>query len=196
MGAGYSYERHLEEGLISSISESDKKKNNKEQMNIVLRNLTTLGIVLYTQHADVVEYVSNDDPDNLIEIKLTDVYGKIIELYPELEGAFVILKASINAAGGWQALQAAMQKNDPSAAGHFRNQLAEAALRGTEEDRITEVILIYRIIPTIRQEKEGVGEVAYRLGWSHRYSYNKHLEKGLTDASLVSMGITIANNYS
>ena len=179
LGWYYSYEGHLKNGLSSFISESDKKKNDNEQKNIVLRNLTTLGIVLHAQYADVVEYVSNDDPDNLIEIKLTDVYDKLLELYPEVEDAFDILQTSIKAAGGWQVLQAAMQKNNPAHAGQFRNELAKAALRGTEEGRITEVILIYSIISTIQQQEGGtVKQVASRLGLGDKYSYTKHLRDG------------------
>ena len=204
LGLGdYSYKKHLKEGLSSFISESDKKKNAKEQKNIVLRNLTTLGIVLHTQYADVVEYVSNDDPDNLIEIKLTDVYDKLLELYPEVEDAFDILQTSIKAAGGWQVLQAAMQKNNPAHAGQFRNQLAEAALRGTEEGRITEVILISRIISTI-QQKEGrkVSDVASRLGLGEGYSYKKHLEKGIASKekdvlqNLTTLGIVLYTQHA
>ena len=59
-----------------------------------------------------------------------------------------------------------------------------------------ELFLIYRIISTIKQEGETNAEVANRLGLGYRYSYTKHLEKGLVGASLVSMSVTIANNYS
>ena len=150
LGMRYSYEVHLKNGLSSFISESDKKKNDNEQKNIVLRNFTTLGVVIHTQYAG-----------------LTDVYDKLLELHREVKTAFDLLKTSIAKAGDWQVLQAAMQKNNPAHAGQFRNQLAEAALRGTEEDRITEVVLLYKIISTIRQEEGGgMREVANpaRLG--------------------------------
>ena len=51
LGNLYSYNKHLEEGLA----------NEKD----VLRNLTTLGIVLHTQH-----------------VELTGVYKDLLELYP------------------------------------------------------------------------------------------------------------------
>ena len=196
LGLGnYSYKKHLKKGLSSFISESDKKKNAKEQKNIVLRNLTTLGIVLHTQHASIaIKYASDDDPDNLIEIKLTDVYEDLVELHPNVSTAFGILQTSIAKAGGWQALHTAMnaaietaKQNDRStrggaaSAGQFRNELAKAALRGEDIERITEVILISRIISTI-QQKEGrkVSDVASRLGLGMRYSYEGHLKNGIS----------------
>ena len=180
LGRGYSYKMHLEEGLSSFIRNKDELDSN-QQKKTVLINLTTLGILLRAQYA-----------------KLIGVYDKLLELHPEVKTAFDLLKASIKAAGGWKALHTVMQKNNPTRAGRFRNELAKAALRGTDEERITEVILIYRIISTIQQKEKGVGvdEVARRMGLGNKYNYNKHLEEGLAAASLMSMDITIANNYS
>ena len=55
---------------------------------------------------------------------LHNLFREMLNLREEKEkiiNARKLLQTSIKAAGGWQVLQAAMQKNNPISAGYFRN---------------------------------------------------------------------------
>ena len=165
LGKNYSYASHLEEGLDTL-------------------SLVAMGITINN------EYPKHKD--------LHKLFGELLNLRDETEkvnAAREALHASIDMAGGWRALQAAMQ-GDASAAAYFLNALARAALRGETAERMAEVVLSYRIISALQAvEKETSTAVGRRLGLGQNYSYVNHLSEELDTLSLVAMGITIDNEY-
>ena len=136
------------------------------------------------------------------------LFNKLLELRGETEevkvnAAMQLLRESIDLAGGWQALQSALETlktgtaGDATAASHFRNVLAAAAVREETAERMAEVVLLYRIISAIQAvEGGGVPAVGSKLGLGGRYSYASHLKEGLDTTELVVMGMAIKAEYS
>ena len=92
------------------------------------------------------------------------------------------LDAAIRAAGGWQSLDEAMQGATQSARLRFSNSLVQAAKADTDEQLLSEVVLVYRLIRSVQKLEGGINQMHARsFGISKTptdtsYSYRAHLE--------------------
>ncbi len=190
---GYTYTSHLQEGQVFDLQVLQGKiKKIKETHN---------DAELHNNLNDSIKRLEKVyDPVQQFQLTFLNIIKPEKSSISEAAAnrAMQLLQKGINKAGGWQALQLAMRTGDPNSAGHFLNNLASAALRGeATENRIAEVVLLYRIISTI-QAVEGVdvSVVGRRLGLGSKdYSYTSHLNKEFDTVALVVMGFIIDNEY-
>ena len=100
----------------------------------------------------------------------------------ENDPAFTHLDAAIKAAGGWRALDVAMEGTTQSARLQFSNSLVKAAADGKDKQLLSEVVLSYRLIRAVQKLEGGKSQKHARsFGFSKTptdtgYSYNAHLE--------------------
>lgn len=91
--------------------------------------------------------------------------------------AFTRLDAAVKTAGGWQALAVAMQSNTSAAQTRFSNILAQAVTAGKDEQLLSEVVLLYRLISAVQKLEGGTNQRHARgFGLGNSYSYRSHLE--------------------
>ena len=176
VGKHYSSKKHLEEGWEFNLRKMEEKINamrdepdNKYDFDTIDDCMKILHELDKTKDSPLTRQL-----EDLISKKAKGDANKITE-------AKDLLQKSIDKAGGWQALEKAMQSSGKKSAGKFRSNLADAVLKGRDENQIAEAIILYRIIAVVRRDGEQVPDVARRLGFGvgkKPYSSKKHLEDG------------------
>ncbi len=181
LGDKYSYTSHLKKGRVFDLQNLQgkiKEIKAKHEENTELHNNLNDSIKRLEKVYDPVQQFQLTFL-NIIKPEKSSISEAAANR------AMQLLQKGINKAGGWQALQLAMRTGDASAAGHFLNNLALAAIDGVAtkqieetEDRIAKVVLLYRIISAIQKKGEEIKAVARKLGLAWGYSYVSHLQEG------------------
>ena len=196
VGKHYSSKTHLEDGWEFDLKTLEEKLAELEG-DLGKDDIKTLD--------DCIDILRELDKtkDSYLSRQLEDLISKKAKgVYDadQITKANNLLQKSIDKAGGWQALEEAMQTSGENSVSKFRNNLADAVLKGRDENQIAEAIAFYRIISVARRDGETAERVARRIGFGigkKAYSSKMHLEDGLLDIeALVSMDLTLANDYA